>query len=60
MSLKIVCEDCFIIKFISLLYITLNSTILKTSLLTMYWTVMMVSITKNLNLYMNKISRNPI
>ena len=49
-----------IIKFISLLYITLNSTILKTSLLTMYWTVMMVSITKNLNLYMNKISRNPI
>ena len=60
MSLKIICEDCFIIKFISLLYITLNSTILKTSLLTMYWTVVMFSITKNLNLNMNKISRNPI
>ena len=60
MSLKIICEDCFIIKFISLLYITLNSTILKTSLLTMYWTVVMVSITKNLNLKMNKINRNPI
>ena len=60
MSLKIICEDCFIIKFISLLYITLNSTILKTSLLTMYWTVVMVSITKKLNLNMNKIRRNPI
>ena len=60
MSLKTICEDYFIIKFISLLYITLNSTILKTSLLTMYWTVVMVSITKNLNLNMNKISRNPI
>ena len=60
MSLKIICEDCFIIKFISLLYITLNSIILKTSLLTMYWTVVMDSITKILNLNMNKISRNPI
>ena len=60
MSLKIICEDCFIIKFISLLYITLNLIILKTSLLTMYWTVVMVSITKNLNLNMNKINRNPI
>ena len=60
MSLQIICEDCFIINFISLLYITLNSTILKTSLLSMYWTVVMVSITKILNLNMNKISRNPI